>query len=70
LFILDHNFWTPNKKIFFWVQTRRLADPFWGFEQLSSAIGRGAMALVMQLTTAGFGLVSKYEYIISWLSKC
>jgi len=35
-------------KIFFRVQTtRRLAKSFGGFEPLSSAIGRGAMALVI-----------------------
>jgi len=30
-------------------------------EQLSSAIGGGAMALVRQLTTTGFWPISKYE---------
>jgi len=28
------------------------------------------MALVRQLTTADFQPISKYEYIVSWLSKC
>jgi len=40
----------------------------WALEQLSSAIGRGAMALVRQLTTAGSRQISKYEYIIPRLS--
>jgi len=31
----------------------------WALEQLSSAIGEGAMALVKQPTTAGFRLISK-----------
>jgi len=29
----------------------------------------GAMALVRQLATAGFRPISKYEYIVPWLSK-
>jgi len=36
---------TPNQKIFFRVQTRRLIDPFKPMNS-SSAIGRGVMALV------------------------
>ena len=39
-------------------------------EQLSSAIGRGAMALVRQLKTAGFRPKSRYEYIVRRLTKC
>jgi len=39
-------------------------------EQLSSANDRGAMVLVRQLTTVGFRPISKYEYIVSKLSKC
>jgi len=59
----------PQSKNFFQVQTRRRADPF---EPLNSsrAIGRGSMALVRQLKTAGFRLKCRYEYIIRWLSKC
>ena len=56
----------PTKKNF-WVQTRR---PIWALEQLSNAIGGGAIALVKQLTTAGFRPISKYEYIVPQLSKC
>jgi len=44
---------TPNQKNFFQVQTRRRAE-FWGFEQLSNAIGGGAMALIRQPKTTGF----------------
>jgi len=36
----------------------------------SSAIGRGVIVLLRQLTTAGFRLISKYEYIVPQLSKC
>jgi len=42
----------PQPKNFFQVQSRRLA--VWAIEQLSSAIGRGAMVLVRQLKTAVF----------------
>jgi len=28
------------------------------------------MAMVRQMTTAGFRPISKYEYIVPWLSKC
>jgi len=48
------------------LQTRRLAKSFDGLEQLSNAIGEGAMQLVKQLKTAGFRLISKYEYIVPW----
>jgi len=58
-----------TKKIFFHC---RLEDCriFWGFEQLSNAIGKEAMALVMQPKTAGFRLIARYEYIVHWLSRC
>jgi len=41
---------TPKQKIFFRVQSTRLADPF----ELSSAIGGGARVLVRQPKTAVF----------------
>jgi len=56
-------------KYLFRVQTRRLAE-VWTLEQLSSAIGRGAMALVRQPKTAGFRPKSRYKYIVGRLSKC
>ena len=43
---------TPKQKIFFRVQSTRLADPF----ELSSAIGGGARVLVRQTKTAVFFL--------------
>jgi len=60
---------TPNKKKIFRVQTRRLADLLEPLNS-SSAIGGEDMALVRQLLTAGFRTISKYEYIVPWLSKC
>jgi len=52
--------------------TKNLQPPTKKFaiEQLSSAIGGGAMALVKQLKTAVFRPKSRYEYIVRWLSKC
>jgi len=49
---------------------RRLADPsVWALEQLFSAIGRGAMALVRQLKAAGFRLKSRYDIFVEWPSS-
>jgi len=56
----------PNQT-FFSLQTRRLTE---SFEGLNSAISRGAMVLVRQPKTAGFRLISRYEYIVYWLSRC
>ena len=44
----------PQPKIFFRVQSTRLADLFEPLELFSSAIGGGARALVRQLKTAVF----------------
>jgi len=33
-------------------------------------ISRGAIALVKQLKSAGFRLISRYEYILPWPSRC
>jgi len=60
----------PQPKNFFWVQSRRLSDLFEPSNSSLAQIGRGARALVRQLTTAGFRPKSKYEYIVSRLSKC
>jgi len=59
---------TPYQKFFY---ECRLEDCrcIWALEQLSSAISRGAIALVRQPKTAGFRLKSRYEYIVRWLSK-
>jgi len=46
------------------LHTRRLAECFWGFEQLFSAIGGGAMLLGRQPKTAGFRPIFKYGYIV------
>jgi len=42
----------------------------WALEQLSSAIGGEARALVRQPKTDVFRPKSKYEYIVDRLSKC
>jgi len=44
----------PRPKIFFRVQSTRLTDPFEALEELLSAIGGGARALVRQPKTAVF----------------
>jgi len=45
---------TPNQKFFLQVQTIRLAQSFEGLNS-SSAIGGGAVVLLRQPKTAGFG---------------
>ena len=62
----------PQPKILFRVQTKRLAESFEGlnFEQLLSAIGGGAMALVKQSKTAGFRPIFRYKHIVHQLSRC
>jgi len=60
----------PPTKNFFRVQTRRLAESFEGLYSFLAQSAGGAMALVRQPTTDGFRLISKYEYIVPWLSKC
>ena len=57
-------------KKFFSSADQKTGRSVWGFEQLSSTIGGGGMALVRQLTTAGFRPISKYEYIVARLLKC
>jgi len=59
----------PQQKIFFQVQTRRLAESY-GFEQLSRAISRGAMVLVRQPKTVGFRPISGYNIFVDWPSRC
>jgi len=58
---------SPTKKLLLPLQTRVFVKSF-VFEQLSSTIGRGAKALVRQPKTGR--PISKYEYIVSWLSMC
>ena len=58
---------TPQPKNVFRVQSTRLA--VWALEQLSSAIGEEARALVRQPKIAVFRPKSKYEYIVHRLSK-
>ena len=58
----------PPTRKFFRVQTRWLVNLFEPLNS-SSAISGGAMVLVSQLTTAGFRPISKYKYIVPWLSK-
>ena len=69
--------WRHSQKIrnlqpknFFSSAHKKTDRSIWAFEQLSSAIGSEAMALVRQPKTAGFRLKSRYEYIGRWLSKC
>jgi len=50
-----------KKIIIFFNADLKTCRIFWGFEQLSSTIGGGAMLLVRQLKTAGFKPISKYE---------
>jgi len=59
----------PKTKKIFSLQTRRLVESFEGLNSSLGAIG-GAMQLVRQLETAGFRLISKYEYIIPWQPRC
>jgi len=67
---LTKNLQPPTKKIFFSSADEKTCRIFCGIEQLSSAIGGGAMALVRQPKTAGFRPISKYEYIVPRLSRC
>jgi len=59
---------TPQPNIFL----SALEDSWciWAFEQLFSAIGGGAMALVRQSKTAGFRLKSRYDIFVDQPSKC
>jgi len=59
----------PQPKIFLQC---RLEDcwSIWALEQLFSAIGGGAMALVRQWKTAGFRLKSRYDIFVEQPSKC
>jgi len=43
---------------------------FWGFEQFSRAISRGAMQLAKQPKTAGFRPISEYECIVPRQPRC
>jgi len=45
-------------------------DAFEHLTQLSSAIGRGAMALVRQPKTAGFWLKSRFDIVIDQPPMC
>jgi len=60
----------PQPKKFFLSADKMAGRSVSPLEQLSSANDRGAMVLVRQLTTVGFRPISKYEYIVSKLSKC
>jgi len=66
---LTKNLQHPSKKIFLSAD-EKTGWSVWALEQLSSAIGRGAMELVRQLKTAGFRPQSRYEHIVRRLSKC
>jgi len=57
----------PQPKFFFRVQTSR---SIWILEQLYSAIGGGAIALVGQPRTAGVRLKSRYNIFVDQTSKC
>ena len=65
----NKKFAPPTKKIFF---ECRLEDwpTVWALEQLSSAIGGGAMVLVRQPKTTGFRLKSRYDIFVGRFSKC
>jgi len=60
----------PPTKTIFAITDKMIGRSIWALEQLSSAISGGSMALVRQPTTGGFIPISKYEYIVPWLSKC
>jgi len=64
---LTKNPQTPTKKLFSSTDYKT-GRSVWALEQLSSAIGRGAMALLRKLTT-GFRPISKHKYIVPWFSK-
>ena len=59
----------PKPKVFLQC---RLEDcwSIWAFEQLFSAVGSRAMALVRQWKTAGFRLKSRYDIFVEQPSKC
>jgi len=60
----------PNQKIFFQVQSIRLADPF---QPLNSSLAQSAEELKRwedNRKLLFFRLISKYEYIVRRLSKC
>jgi len=59
----------PPTKKFFSSADWKTCRIFWGFEQLSSAIG-GAMALVRQTETAGYRPKSRYDIFVDRLSRC
>jgi len=52
----------PPTKNFFSSADQKTGRSVWAIEQLSSAIGRGAMALIRQPKTAGFRVKSRYIY--------
>jgi len=59
----------PPTPIFFLCRLEDLPNRF-RFEQLSSAINGGAMAMLRQPKTFGFRPISRKDYIIHWLSRC
>jgi len=61
---LTKNPQTPTKKFSFECNLEDCPIRLSPWTAFSSAIGGGARALVRQLTTAGFRLISKYEYIM------
>jgi len=60
----------PPTKNFFFECRREDSWCIWALEQLSSAIGGGAMVLVRQPKTAGFWLKSSYDIFVDQSSKC
>ena len=60
----------PPTKNYFSSADKKICWSVWVIEQLSSAIGGGAMVLVRQPKTAGFRLKSRYDIFLGRLSKC
>jgi len=57
-------------KHFFFIVDSKTCWVFWGFEQLSSAIGWEAMRLLSQPKYPGFSPISKYNIFADWQQMC